>query len=420
MNVWIVNHYAIPPAYGGLNRHYYFSKNFKALGHTTRIISSGKIHNSEYNFSTKELFQVMESDGVEYTFVKASDYKGNGLGRIFSFLEFPIRAFKTMKKLYKTEKPDVIYASSPELFSTAVALLFGRKRNIPVIVEIRDLWPESVVEYTSLTARNPIIKILYRLERWIYSKADRLIYTFEGGKDYVVKKGWDTGNGGPVDISKIGYVNNGVDLAAFKKDVENHIVEDSVLDSNLFKVVYTGSVRRVNSIWLLVETARVLKENHIDDVAIVIYGDGTERAGLEQLSKDYGLENIFFRNRIDKKYVPSILSRSSLNIFVGEDDAMNQYGLSLNKLFDYMAAGKPILTNMESGYDNLLKYSCGKVVANNDVEAIVEGIKYFKNLDDSQYQKYCENSIMASRDFDYVNLAKKLGDIFEELKGEKL
>lgn len=362
----------------------------------------------------------MESDGVEYTFVKASDYKGNGLGRIFSFLEFPIRAFKTMKKLYKTEKPDVIYASSPELFSTAVALLFGRKRNIPVIVEIRDLWPESVVEYTSLTARNPIIKILYRLERWIYSKADRLIYTFEGGKDYVVKKGWDTGNGGPVDISKIGYVNNGVDLAAFKKDVENHIVEDSVLDSNLFKVVYTGSVRRVNSIWLLVETARVLKENHIDDVAIVIYGDGTERAGLEQLSKDYGLENIFFRNRIDKKYVPSILSRSSLNIFVGEDDAMNQYGLSLNKLFDYMAAGKPILTNMESGYDNLLKYSCGKVVANNDVEAIVEGIKYFKNLDDSQYQKYCENSIMASRDFDYVNLAKKLGDIFEELKGEKL
>ena len=104
MKIWIVNHYAIPPAFGGLNRHYYFSREFRKKGIETRIFSSGKIHNTDINMTeNSELYKIVDCDGVEYTFVKTSDYKGNGIKRMFSFLQFPYNVLRTMKKFFKTE-----------------------------------------------------------------------------------------------------------------------------------------------------------------------------------------------------------------------------------------------------------------------------------------------------------------------------
>ncbi len=420
MKIWIVNHYAIPPKYGGLNRHYYFTKHFTCRGHDVKIFTSSKVHNTNINFNENNaLYFDKEIDGVNYTYIRSSEYSGNGLKRIFSFLEFPQRAMKTLKKLEKSgQRPDVLYASSPELFSTYATLRYGKKRNIPVVVEIRDLWPESVIEYTRLTRKNPIIMILFRLEKWIYQQADRIVFTMEGGKDYILSKNWGQSQGGTIDTEKVRHVNNGVDLELFEKNSLEYPIEDAQLDSEKFKVVYTGSVRKVNSMGLLVEAAKVLQDRGIDDVVMVIYGDGTEKAELEARSREYGLNNLFFRKRVDKGYIPSILKKSDLNIFIGPNAGIYNYGLSLNKLFDYMAAGKPIMTNITSGHDNLKGYQCGKVVENKSAEALVEGILEFKNMNEEDYQSYCHNAKKAARDFDYKVLAGKMEQIMEEVKGE--
>ncbi len=417
MKLWIVNHYAIPPSLGGLNRHYYFSKYLKYNGVHTRILSSSKIHNSEVNFNAGDLYTVKNVDGVEYTFIKTSDYTGNGFGRIFSFIQFPYNCLKTLKILFKNEKPDVIYASSPELFSTAVALKFGLKHDIPTVVEIRDLWPESVVEYTKLTRNNPVIKVLYRLEKWIYENASRVVFTFEGGTDYIKMKKWNKDSGGTIDLEKFRYINNGVEVKKIDQYAKEFTIEDSDLLSDKFKVVYTGSVRKVNSIGLLVDAAKVLKENAVDDVSIIIFGDGTEKEDLVNKAKELNLTNIVFKNRVDKKYIPYILSKSDLNIFVGQDDAMNKYGLSLNKLFDYMASGKPILSNIESGYDNIRKYGCGIIVQSNSAESIADGILSIKTSSNKEYSRMCNQSKKAAEDFDYEKLSLKLLNILNELKG---
>lgn len=421
MKIWIVNHYAIPPAFGGLNRHYYFSREFRKKGIETRIFSSGKIHNTDINMTkNSELYKIVDCDGVEYTFVKTSDYKGNGIKRMFSFLQFPYNVLRTMKKFFKTEKPDVIYASSPELFATWVACSFAKKNKIPIVVEIRDLWPESIVELTRFTRKNPIIKILYAMERKIYEKADRIIFTFEGGKDYITEKGWDTKHGGKINIEKVCYVNNGVDLEQYKKDKEENSIEDEVLDrKDLFKVVYTGSVRRTNCIWMLVEAARKLQDSGNEKCAIVIYGDGTEKESLIKKSEEYGLKNIFFRGRVDRKFIPGILSRSDLNVFVGENDSMNRYGLSLNKMFDYMASGKPILTSVKSNYDNVTKYNCGIVLESNDINSIYNGILSVMNMDSEKYSLYCTNALKAAENFDYKVHAGELEKIFNGVMEER-
>ncbi len=413
--LWIVNHYAIPPAYGGLNRHYYFSKYLRDLGYETKIFTSAQIHNSDINFTEKgRLFVEKSVDDIPYTFIKGKNYKGNGIGRIFSFLSFPYFCRKAMKKFLKEERPDVIYASSPELFSTFMAIKFGKKYNIPVVVEIRDLWPESIVHYSSFTEKNLIIKCLYRLERYIYQKASRIIYTFEGGRDYISDKRWDVGKDA-ISLKKVYNINNGVDLPLFEMQAGEYIYPDDVLDkSNKFNVLYTGSIRRVNRVDMLIDAMKLINEKgYSASINLILYGDGTEKGALIEKCKEHNLNNVFFRDRIDKKYIAGILRRSDLNVFVGEHDSLNRFGLSLNKIFDYMAAGKPILGNMESAYDNVLKYDCGKIVAEEDIEALAGGILYFFNLSSEQYDKYCENSLKAAKEFDYKAHTEKLYDILE-------
>lgn len=166
MNIWIVNHYAIPPSMGGLVRHYYFSKYLQKKGHNVKIFTSSKIHNTDINMiQDRSLYKEQMMDGVEYTFVRSRDYKGNGLDRIWNLIDLPFKMWETMKVFYKQKKPDVIYASSPDLFVAFFALLFGKKYKIPVVVEVRDLWPESIVAYNKISSGNIIIFILYRLEK---------------------------------------------------------------------------------------------------------------------------------------------------------------------------------------------------------------------------------------------------------------
>ena len=183
MKVWIINHYAIPPSLGGLVRHYYFSKNLSERGHKVKIFTSSKIHNSDVNMIMDDaLYTEKDMDGVEYTFVRNSDYKGNGLDRILNMLQFPMSIWKVCKKF---EKPDVIYTSSPDIFTALSAVLLAKWLKIKKVVEVRDLWPESIVEYSGWSRNNPIIWILYRLEKWVYKNADELIFTMEGGKQYI-------------------------------------------------------------------------------------------------------------------------------------------------------------------------------------------------------------------------------------------
>lgn len=297
MNIWIVNHYAIPPSMGGLVRHYYFSKYLQEKGHKVKIFTSSKIHNTDINMiRDKSLYKEEMMDGVEYTFVRSKDYKGNGLDRIVNMIDLPFKMWKTMKKFYKEEKPDVIYTSSPDLFVCLFAEVFALKYKIRKVLEIRDLWPESIVHYNRMSVKNPIIRILYRLEKWLYKKADRIIFTFEGGKQYIKDKGWNK----TINVDKICFVNNGVDLEEFDLNKELYTLQDELLErEDIFKVVYVGSVRLVNHLEDLLEAAKEIKKKGIHNIAILVYGEGTEKEILRQKCIENDLQ-MYFRGRVEK------------------------------------------------------------------------------------------------------------------------
>ena len=409
MNIWIVNHYAIPPSMGGLVRHYYFSKYLQKKGHTVKIFTSSKIHNTDINMiKDRSLYREEMEDGVEYTFVRSRDYKGNGMDRVINMMDLPFKTWKTMKLFYKKQKPDVIYTSSPDLFVAFFALRFGRKYKIPVVVEVRDLWPESIVEYNKISRKNPIIQILYQLEKWIYKKADQLIFTMEGGKEYICDKGWDK----VVDLNKVNHVNNGVDLEEFEENYEKYQIEDKdLMDKSKFNVVYVGSVRQVNNLATLIDAAKELKPYR--NVQILIYGDGTERAALEEKCRKFQL-NVKFKGRVEKKYIPYILKKSDLNVINVRPAALNKYGCSWNKLFEYMASGKPILCNLPVKYDLIKKYNLGVSKRFSDSKAYKDAILGFVNMTKEDYEIYCHNSLECCKKFDYQMLSNKIEGILEK------
>ena len=412
MNIWIVNHYAIPPSMGGLVRHYYFSKYLQKKGHNVKIFTSSKIHNTDINMiKDKSLYKEEMEDGVEYTFVRSRDYKGNGLDRIINMIDTPFKIQKAMRCFYKKEKPDVIYTSSPDLFVAFFALLFGKMHKIPVVVEIRDLWPESIVEYNGMSRKNPIIQILYQLEKWIYKKADQLIFTMEGGKEYIKDKGWDK----KINLDKVNHVNNGVDLEEFAEDVKRYQIQDNDLeDEKFFKVIYVGSVRRANNIETLVNVGKELKQRGNDKIRIIIYGDGTDRESLEKRCKTEGLENVIFKGKVEKKYIPYILSKSNLNILNYKQANTWKYGGSQNKQFEYLASGRPICSNVKMGYSIIRTNDCGvedNIISTKDYADVV--LKYAE-MSEEKYKQECENAKKAAQLYDYHLLTEKVEHILEK------
>lgn len=408
MNIWIVNHYAVPPSIAsGMVRHYYFAKYLQEKGHQVNIITSGRIHNTDINMIADDsLYLTKEMDGVTYTFVRSRAYRGNGVDRIINMVDFPFEIQKAMKRLLKEGRPDVIYTSSPDIFVPYFAMRFGRKRGIPVVFEVRDLWPESIVEYNGMSRKNLIIRILYRLEKWMYKNAAQLIFTIPGGKDYIKDKKWEKA----IDLQKVNYVNNGVDLEDYRKRQRIEFT-DQDLTNNKFKVMYMGSIRKVNNIELLVSVAAELQKRGETDIQFLIYGDGTEKGKLEEDCRDRGLKNIMFKGRVEKKYIPYILSKSSLNLLNYKQSATWKYGGSQNKQFEYLASGRPICSNIKMGHSIIEEFQCGIEREMDSCNQYVEAILYFRNMNPEDYERMCQNAIRASQQFDY----KKLGEAMEDV-----
>lgn len=410
MNVWIVNHYAIPPSMGGLVRHYYFSKYLQKKGHTVKIFTSSKIHNTDINMITdKSLYREEMEDGVEYTFVRSRDYKENGMDRIFNMIDFPFKLLKTLRSFYKGKRPDVIYASSPDLFVAFFSVLFGKSKKIPVVVEIRDLWPESVVAYNRMSSKNPIIHFLYYMEKWIYVHANQIVFTMEGGKQYICDKGWDK----KVSLDKITHINNGVDIEEFEYNKNHYSFEDELLDDEAFKVVYVGSVRYANHLIDIVNAGKVLKSRDNKEIRILIYGDGTEKEYLEKKCRENDL-NVFFRGMIEKKYIPALLEKADLNLINVRSATINKYGCSWNKMFEYMASGKPILCNLPVKYDLIRKYKLGIVKKFSNAKEYAEAIETFAMLPKEKYEEYCKNVRKSAGFYDYTNLADEVEAVLQK------
>ncbi|WP_303753875.1 glycosyltransferase family 4 protein [Enterococcus sp. S86.2] len=412
-NIWIFNHYANEMWKNMGGRHYSFAENLTNLGYNVTIFCASSFHNQNNSIEMENRkYKIDSSRKFSFVFIKTPVAIGNGLKRIknmYSFYHNLLLEYKLIA--HQIGVPDLIIASSVHPLTLVAGIKIAKKFKIPCICEIRDLWPEAIFSIGKTKENSLIGKLLIKGEHWIYKNADALIFTKEGDIDYLNEKGWLSNQGGDVSRDKCFYINNGVNIHKFNEQIVNEITVDSDLDSEKFKVVYCGAIRPVNNVEKIVNAAKVLKDNK--KIIFLIYGEGNEKKHLENLVKNYGLTNIKFKGFIEKSKIPYILHKSDLNILNYSQTQYNwSRGNSSNKLFEYLASGKPVLSTVEMGYSIIEKYQCGTEIYDASSEEIASEIISYMNLSKVDYEQKCENAKNAAEEFDYSKrLTPKLLDV---------
>ena len=235
--------------------------------------------------------------------------------------------------------------------------------------------------------------------------------TWEGGKKYISDQGWDK----QINLSKVKHINNGVTVEKFDRASKENIITDKELENNdLIKIVYAGSVRKVNNIGLLLDAAKIIQDQGYTQIRFLIYGSGDEREKLEKRCKDESINNVIFRGRIEKKLVPSVLKKADVNVLHNSSTVLDKYGQSQNKLFEYLAAGKCIVQTYSTGYSILKKYNCGICVPVQNAGEIAKAL--IKACTDKEQNKIMgANARQAAYEYDFRKLTNELINIIKSL-----
>ena len=411
--IWIINHYATTEYDWQSGRPYCFAKYLSQMGHNVVVFCASSIHSTgeQYIDLENNLFKSIVSEcGATFVFVKARSYKKSKRKRVQNITDFYINVRKTCKLFASSYgKPDVVIGSSAHLLNCVAAIKLAKVFNCKSIVEIRDLWPESFVLYGLLKSYNPVVLILRRIEKWCYLKANKIIFTMENAYQYIIDRKWAK----CIPLSKIVYINNGVDLDVFNFNKSNYTINDTDLNNpDLFKVVYTGTISKVNGVHILLDAASLINN---PSVKILVWGYGTEFETLNESIKKSGIKNIVLKGQIKKEYIPFIISHSNLNLVHNTETNIFKYGLSLNKMFEYTAAGKPILFDFGSNNNPLKKYNAAIFTKNNTAEGIAKGITDAFNLTDKEKEQLNVSMLTCAKAYDYKSLTKKLIDTIETL-----
>ena len=414
--VWFFHHYAVLPDMQGQIRPYNFGLHLKNHDWQATVFAASYLHHSDISLISDGSKYLLKTDAeIPFVFVNTPSSASGVLARIWNMASFYFGLLDLAVEFAKKYgKPNLIIASSPHPLTMIAGIKVAEKLAIPCICEVRDLWPEAIFTFGKLKEKSLPGRLLTAGEHWIYRKADAIIFTKEGDTDYLKQQRWDSAQGGDIDLGKCHYINNGVDIEAFSRLAAENTVDDPDLQADKFNVVYAGSLREVNDVGLLLDAAALLKP--YSDIQFLIYGDGNQKDSLQRRVINEKLFNVKIKGYVSKNQVPFILSRSGVNILNYSQEKYNwSRGNSSNKLFEYMASGKPIISTVKMGYCILEKYQCGISLAASTSQALADAIKQVHDLPQDEYQRMGKNALRGAQCFDYRVLTEKLVAVMERV-----
>jgi glycosyltransferase involved in cell wall biosynthesis len=401
--IWIFSHYSQQPPYNTGLRYHNWGKILANNAFNVTIFCASSCHGSGKNLIDGDaLFIEDECDGIKYVNVRTRSYKGNGKQRLLNMLDFYKRLPKVARKY---NKPDVIIARGPHPLTCRAGIKMGRELCVPCICDIADLWPQSIVEHMNISQAHPVIKLLYQFEKWIYRKCDALIFSMEGGSEYIRDRGWDK----TINMNKIFNINMGVDIPEYDKNLNRYeLKDDDLLRDDIFKFVYCGSIRKANEVKIICDGAGELLKIGMQGILFFIYGYGNQEEELKQYCESNGIVNVRFRGRIDKCDIPFLLTHADVNILNYHSAPLLKYGGSMSKLFEYFASGKPVLSTVRLGYSLIERYGCGYTTPTTGAADFADGVLYFYNMPADQRQEMGRRARQAAEDYSQPILVDKV------------
>lgn len=343
------------------------------------------------------------SFGPSFRPVWVLPYSASGVARILNWLSY---AITSLIAGYRCGPVELVYASSPHLFAGFSGWLLARLRRVPFVLEIRDLWPDVLIDMGGIRESAPVIRALRVLEHFLYRRAARIVVLTEGVARRLTELG--------IDEERLLVVPNGADPADF--DVpESRDQLRAQLDFEDFVVVYAGAHGPANGLGLVLDAAAALQAT-ASHISFVLVGDGIDKVALVDRATREGLRNVRFLDPIAKSKMPGLLQAADGGLHVLADVALFRYGVSPNKLYDYLAAGLPTLTNTPGEVSDIVRDAdAGIAVAPNGIE---EGVRFLAKASDEQRRMWGANGkkwMSANRSRRVM--AARLEKMFDELVG---
>ncbi|MDC0761651.1 glycosyltransferase family 4 protein [Brevibacillus sp. AG] len=406
--VWIVNQYSVTPEYPASTRHYELAK-YLAKRHTVTLWGSNFIHhNKTYRFSKWTLIKKEVLEGFRFLWIGAISYKDNGVLRFINMFLFAICFF--VAGLFQRERPDVLIGSSPPLFTAFSAMLLAKVKKAVFILEVRDLWPDSLIDIAG-GRHKLLISLLRWMEHVLYREADKIIVLTEGIGDRIHQKG--------ISQDKLFFLANGIDIETVTLPSDpshdrQKIRESLGISNEDFVCMYAGAHGPANDLVQLICAMEMLKEEH--RIKIVLMGEGIEKPKLQQITKEKGLgEGILFLSAVSKSNVHKYLNCADAFLICLKDVPLFEGALP-NKLFDYLLHEKLIITTVRGELLNFLeRFNLG--VYGNIKET---GEHYLPEvIRKLAYGEFSVSSIsgkdIVSKQFSRENQAETLAVMMEEL-----
>jgi len=365
MKVWIFNHYAHPPDLPGGTRHYDLGRELVRRGHRVVIFATSFHHYllRETRLQPGERWKIEDVDGLRFVWLRTPPYQRNDWRRVRNMVAFMFRAWWIGRRLPKLVpdigKPDVVIGSSVHLLAVLAAYWVAKRYRTKFVMEVRDLWPQTLVDMGQLSERHPLTKVLQVLERFLYRRAERIIVLGPQMREYITARG--------VSRERIVWIPNGVDLTRFKSAAMPEMSHEG------FQVIYLGAHGQANALDVLIQAAKIVQDRGYHEIHFVLVGDGPEKPRLIALAEELKLRNVEFRDPVPKAEAPKTLHEADALVITVES-AFFTYGGSLNKLSDYMAANKPLIFSGKALYNPVEEAHCGLTVPPRDPQALAEAV----------------------------------------------
>lgn len=408
--IWYVSKYVAPPAKASAGgRGYLIMREFARLGYASVIITSDSNQLAEVP-KLDQPYLLQEVDGIQLYWVRTMKYAvAKSLRRILSWLDFEWRLWRLPKGQLPT--PDVVIVSSLSLLTILNGFLLRRRYKCRLVLEIRDIWPLTITEEGGFSRWNPLVLGLGFIEKLGYRYADAIVGTMPNLGEHVA---------GVLGQAKTTHcIPMGVDEATLTAGDElpaDYV--DKYIPRGKFIVAHAGTIGITNALDTMLDCAESMKDD--PQVHFLVVGEGDLRAHYQ--SKYAHLPNLTFAPRVPKQMVQSVLSRCDLLYFSVHVSTVWKYGQSLNKVIDYMLAGKPVVASY-TGYPSMINEAdCGTYVPAGDVAALRREVLRYAAMDAPAREAIGQRGrawILGNRR--YETLAKNyLAILLDEPAGDKV
>jgi len=373
MNILLINHYAGSVSHGMEFRPYYLAREWVELGHKVRIVAASYAHVRTRQPPTELSSESV--DGIEYQWLRTPPYSGNSAARAINIFTFAGKLLAASKRVAREFQPDLVIASSTHPFDIYGAQRIARLAKARLIFEIHDLWPLSPIELGGMSPYHPFILAIGAAERRALKVADHVISILPVTKDYLVGRG--------MAPEKFAHVPNGIDVKEWEGSLQPlppaHAKSlERLRAQGKFLVGYAGAHGTANQLTNALEAASRSRD---EQVHFVLVGHGPEKQALIAETDRRELTNVTFLDPVPKTLIPSLLSQFDALYFAMKKENLYRFGISLNKLMDYMMAAKPIIQAVAAGNDPVRDAGCGITIAPEDPQALLDAIHYLRQLD---------------------------------------